>query len=165
LEGALGEVAGPTPLRRRAKEEVPQLVIDPDAVVFDPRKIIVKHTEDGGYVCLGFGPSAEFLRTLDEDRHFGSMIDEAEAALRKRCAPFAQNDDPFLGRLGAAVALAKDYDPDQPRDEHGRWSGDGAAAGFASGRFVAAPSLAPAMGAVKAMARCLRRKGRVLSGR
>lgn len=144
----MGEIVGPTPLRRRAKEEVPQLVIDPDAVAFDPGKIIIKHTEDGGYLCLGFGPSAEFLRAVDEDRNLGSRIDEADAAQSEHGAPFAKSDGPFLRRLGKAVALAKDYNPDQPRDEQGRWTSEGvegAATGFVSNRVVAAPGLVPAL--------------------
>jgi hypothetical protein len=146
----LGEVSGSTHQPRRDKGKAPQLVIDPDDVTLTPSKIIVKHTASGGYFCLGFGPSAEFLRAVDEDRRFGAAIDEAEAALRKRGAAFARNEDPFLRRLGAAVALAKDgFDPNQPRDDHGRWTGAGAGGATASflerESVVEAPKLVPAL--------------------
>jgi hypothetical protein len=57
-----------------------------------------------------------------------------------------------LNRLTAAVTLAKDYDPEQPRDNDGRWT-SGAAAGItaaaaASGASVLAPALAPALRAL-----------------
>jgi hypothetical protein len=152
MEAVLGEVSGSAHQPRRDKSEAPQLVIDPDDVTLTPSKIIVKHTGDGGYFCMGFGPSAEFLRAVDEDRRFGAAIDDAEAALRKRGAPFASNRDPFLRRLGAAVALAKDgFDPNQPRDDHGRWTGDGGGEGAAAAFFrnrnsvVALPRLVPAL--------------------
>lgn len=150
----MAEVSGPAQSARRAKGDVPQLVIDPDAVVLDPKKIIVKHTDDGGYFCLGIGPSAEFLRAIDEDDRFNEAIDKAAVALSKLGAPIASNPDPFLRRLGVAVALAKDYDPDQPRDDHGRWTSDGggaaggAAAAFVSRSVVEVPELVPALRAL-----------------
>jgi hypothetical protein len=132
MEAVLGEVSGSAHQPHQKKGKAPQLVIDPDDVTLTPSKIIVKHTGKGGYFCMGFGPSAEFLRAIDEDHRFGAAIDEAEAALRKRGSAFAGNDDPFLRRLGTAVALAKDgFDPNQPRDDHGRWTGDGAGGGAA----------------------------------
>lgn len=113
------EGSGAAHQAREVKSKPPQLVVDPGAVRLDRDKIIVQHTPDGGYFCIGFGPSAEFLRAIDEDDRFNEAINEA--ALRKRGTPLASNRDPFLRRLGAAVALAKDgYDPNQPRDDHGR---------------------------------------------
>lgn len=149
----MGEVSGSAHQPRRDKGKAPQLVIDPDDVTLTPSKIVVKHTGNGGYFCMGFGPSAEFLRAVDEDRRLGEAIDEAEAALSKRGAPFTSNRDPFLRRLGAAVALAKDgFDPNQPRDNHGRWTGDGggggAAAAFTSRSVVEVPELVPALRAL-----------------
>jgi len=133
---------------RQVKGKPPQLVVDPGAVWLDRDKIIVKHTPDGGYFCIGFGPCAEFLRAVDEDRRVGTAIDQANnSTLRK--SPLAKDDDPFLRRLGVAVALAKEYDPDQPRDDHGRWtsegSGAGAAAAFMSRSVVEVPELVPAL--------------------
>ncbi len=148
MEADLGEVPGSADHSRRDKGRAPQLVIDPEDVKLSPSKIIVKHTSEGGYFCMGFGPSAGFLRAVDEDRCFSAAIDEAEATLRKRGSAFARSEDPFLRRLGAAVALAKDgFDPDQPRDDHGRWAGDGA--GGAAASFLEsvgrAPLLVPAL--------------------
>jgi hypothetical protein len=154
MEAVLGEASGSAHQPRRENGKAPQLVIDPDDITLTPSKIVLKHTDDGGYFCLGLGPSAEFLRAVDEDRRFGAAIDDAEAALRKRGASFASNHDPFLRRLGAAVALAKEgFDPNQPRDDHGRWTGDGASGGAAAVAFVSrsvvdVPELVPALRAL-----------------
>jgi len=109
-----------------------KLVIDPDELTLDPRTI-VKHTDDGGYLCLGFGSSAEFLREVDNNSDF-EVIDQA---LGQR--QLGRSEDPFLRKLNAAVALAKEFDPDQPRDEQGRWTSEGEAADGAT-----AASAAPA---------------------
>jgi hypothetical protein len=152
MEAVLGEVSGSAHQPRRDKARAPQLVIDPDDVTLTPSKIIVKHTDDGGYFCMGFGLSAAFLRAVDEDDRFNEAIDDAEAVLRKRGSAFAREQDPFLRRLGTAVALAKDgFDPNQPRDDHGRWTGDGGGEGAAAAFFrnrnsvVALPRLVPAL--------------------
>jgi hypothetical protein len=149
----LGEVSGSAHHSRRDKGKAPQLVIDPDDVTLSPNKIVLKHTDDGGYFCMGFGPSAEFLRAVDENDRFNEAIDKAAVALGKLGAPIASSRDPFLRRLGAAVALAKDgFDPNQPRDDHGRWTGDGAggaaAAAFTSRSVVEVPELVPALRAL-----------------
>jgi hypothetical protein len=125
---------------RRAKRDAPQLVIDPDAVALDPRKIVVKHTDDGGYLCLGFGASAEFLCALDIE-----VEDEASVALTRRDAPLLTSRDPFLRRLGTAVALAKKYDPNEPRDARGRWTSEGAATASVADSVIAPEKHAPAL--------------------
>ncbi len=149
----MAEISGPAHARR-AKEGVPQLVVDPATMALDPDKIVVKHTDDGGYFCLGIGSSARFLRSLEDDRRFGAAIGEAETAPSAHGLPSAQGQDPFLRRLDAAVALAKDgFDPDQPRDAHGRWSGEGGGAAVAASivdSVVASPELVPALGALAA---------------
>ena len=130
----------------RVKDKAPQLVVDPDVVTLALGRIVLKHTDDGGYFCMGFGPSAEFLRAIDEDDRFNEAIDEAAVALGKLSAPIAPSLDPFLHRLGVAVALAKDgFDPDQPRDDHGRWTGEGGgAATLAATATVAESVIEPA---------------------
>jgi hypothetical protein len=85
---------------RQVKGKPPQLVVDPGAVRLDRNKIIVQHTPDGGYFCIGFGPSAEFLRAVDEDDRFGTAVDIAAAGLDKRGSPFRSNED------GSSVASA-----------------------------------------------------------
>lgn len=51
-------------------------------------------------------------------------------------------EDPFLRRLGSAVALAKDFDPEQPRDDDGRWTSGGAGA-VATRTAIATDIIAP----------------------
>ncbi len=115
---------------RWVKDKATQLVVDPDVVTLARGGIVLKHTDDGGYFCMGFGPSAGFLRAIDDDDRFNEAIDEAAVALgnlsgRAHRAKFGS----VLHRLGVAVALAKDgFDPDQPRDDHGRWTGEGGGA-------------------------------------
>jgi hypothetical protein len=129
MEAVLDDVSGPGQSARWVKDKAPQLVVDPDVVTLARGGIVLKHTDDGGYFCMGFGPSAGFLRAIDDDDRFNEAIDEAAVALGNLSAPIAPNSDPFLHRLGVAVALAKDgFDPDQPRDDHGRWTGEGGGA-------------------------------------
>ena len=98
------------------------LVFNPSELTLDDRKIVVERTNDGGYLCVGFGSAAQFLRAVDDDADFGKVV--AGRTPRGR--------DPFLSRLTAAVALAKDYDPEQPRDANGRWTGGGIAGSTAA---------------------------------
>jgi hypothetical protein len=142
---------------RRAKP--PYLVVDPEKLALDDRKIVVRHTRDGSYLCLGIGSAAQFLRAVDEDRRFNKTIDEA--LLTKSNATFASSGDRFLRRLGAAAAaLAKaGFDPGQVRDDHGRWTGEGEGGGGAAvastasllaDSVIAAPELVPALRALGA---------------
>lgn len=132
----MGEATGTAQHTRRAKGEALRLVIDPNEISLNPETVVVKHTRDGGYLCIGLGASADFLRKVDRDPQFG-----------------ADGDEPFLQRLSAAVTLAKDYDPNQPRDKDGQWTSGGAAFGVtaaaaASGASVLAPALGPALRAL-----------------
>jgi hypothetical protein len=91
MEAVLGEVSGTAQSARWVKDKAPQLVVDPDVVTLALGRIVLKHTNDGGYFCMGFGPSAEFLRAIDEDNHFNEAIDEAAVALGKLSAPIGQS--------------------------------------------------------------------------
>jgi hypothetical protein len=143
----LGQVSGSAHDARRGRIDVPQLIIDPDDVTIAPGEIVLKHTDSGGYFCLGFGPSAEFLRKVDEDPGFGAVLDEAEASLNKRRSPLAHTEDPFLRRLRSAISMTKDFDPEQPRDEQGRWTsvGDGGAASSIADSLIAPEKFVPAL--------------------
>ncbi len=117
--------------------EAPVLVFNPNELSLDDRRIVVERTNDGGYLCVGLGSAAQFLRAVDDDADFGKAI--ADRMPRGR--------DPFLARLTAAVALAKEYDSQQPRDENGRWTGGGIAGSVAAtadalfGNSAIAPAL------------------------
>ena len=151
LEAALNETLGSARYSRRAKGEAQQLLIDPERLALEPGKILVKQTAGGGYLCLGLGSSAEFLRKIDDEEDFvgSTATTDSQSILRK--SPLASSNDPFLRRLGSAVSLAKDgFDPDQPRDERGRWSGNGAAGAAAATVTIAddifsVPSLGTAL--------------------
>lgn len=113
---------------RQSRAEFPQLVLDPPDIALDPDRVLVKQTSDGGYFCLGLGAAAEFLRAVDEDEAFFRVADDpAQQDSLSAASPFAQSDDAPLRRLGLALALAKaGFDPNEPRDEAGRWTDSGA---------------------------------------
>ena len=64
-------------------------------------------------------------------------------------SPLAKRVDHSLRRLAVAITLTKDgYDPDEARDERGRWTASGAAAataGAAAADLFSAPALVPAL--------------------
>ena len=127
----------------------PTVVVDPGELSLDDQKVIVQHTRDGGYLCLGIGSAAQFLRAVDGDPVLGKKLDERTGVV----AVDRSGRDPFLTRLAVAVALAKDYDANEPRDDDGRWTSEGGGAGAAVGSTVAAtadallgnPDLVPAL--------------------
>lgn len=96
-----------------------RLVFNPETLSLDERTIVVQRANDGGYICLGLGSAGQFLRAV------------GESAVREKTASNPDEGDPFLRRLKTAIALAKDYDPAQPRDDHGRWTSDGVSAAAA----------------------------------
>lgn len=128
----------------------PRLILDPDDVALDDGDILVKHAADGGYFCLGLGSAASFLRAVDEDTALDRLVDAGGG--HKPIAgesPLAKSADPSLRRLAVAITLTKDgYDPDEARDEGGRWTGSGGAAataGAAAADLFSAPALIPAL--------------------
>jgi Restriction endonuclease fold toxin 5 len=81
-----------------------------------------------GYVCLGIGISGrvlDYAATAD-----GAAFEAASrgALLQKSIkASLVPPGDPFLRRLVMADALLKaGFNPDEPRDDHGRWTTGGA---------------------------------------
>jgi hypothetical protein len=118
----------------RAGAKTLRLLINPPHLQLDDRTVIFKYTGDGGWFCASFGDGANYMRAAKED-----------PVLRRRIETRAQNirrDRRALGtdlaRIMAAVELAKDYDPDQARDDHGRWTSEGATAAIAGATADAA---------------------------
>ncbi|HWE73856.1 MAG TPA: hypothetical protein VG328_11900 [Stellaceae bacterium] len=110
-----GGGAGAKPLR---------LLINPPQLQLDDRTVIFKYTGDGGWFCASFGDGAKYMRAAKEDPMLRARVARrAENIRRDRHAL-----GPDLARVIATVELAKDYDPDQARDDHGRWTSEGAAA-------------------------------------
>src|ERR1700722_13589480 len=106
-----------------------RLLINPPRLRLDDRTIIFKFTGNGGWFCASFGAGAKYMRAANED---AALRERIEAPTRKLLHG-RHALSPDLARVMAAVELAKDYDPDQPRDEQGRWT-SGDAGGAAGGR-------------------------------
>lgn len=123
----------------RRKFEPVRFTIDTEGNTVTHDRVLFHRTQSG-YVCVALGPPARFLRFAFED--------EGEAPFFRACRRYAQSleagelmptqvpggpfslakfDDPPLRRLAIAAALIKaGFDPDEPRDDHGRWSHEGA---------------------------------------
>lgn len=119
--------SGAAPRDGRGRAKGLRLFINPKSVSLDERNVVFRYTGDGGYLCVSFGAGAKFLQAAKEN-----------PALRKRIAADTAKllrdnrvTDPDLARVVATVALSKDYDPDEPRDEQGRWTSEGAAGAVA----------------------------------
>ena len=117
------------------------LVVDSDTFVLRQDHVLVQNTSQAVLV-MGFGPRADRLRRLacaeteDEDNPFVTrclgVVCEVEkghlAKARQSGIPRStlKIKDPMLRRLAIAEALAKaGFDPDEPRDERGRWTSGG----------------------------------------
>jgi Restriction endonuclease fold toxin 5 len=108
-----------------ARGGAPRVIINPERLEIEIGDLVLKHTTDGGYLCIGFGRGARFLDAVRRDARLNAMIDVREdEVLEQRQDHPLWNDDGHLRRLGIALSIARagDYDPDEPRDEHGRWS-------------------------------------------
>jgi hypothetical protein len=110
--------AGAKPLR---------LFINPPHLQLDDRTVIFKYTGDGGWFCASFGDGAKYMRAAKEDPALRRRIETRSRDIRRNRTALGSD----LARVMAAVELSKDYDPDQARDERGRWTAEGAAAAVA----------------------------------
>jgi hypothetical protein len=96
-----------------------------------------------GYVCAGLGSGGKLVQAAFVDRDLATLLDKGGiAALRGRGInlPLEGIDDAPLQRLAILTALAKDFDPNQPRDEQGRWTSEGAASAFVARTTVSSSS-------------------------
>lgn len=130
-----GESAGAQSLR---------LLINPPRLQLDDRTVIFKYTGDGGWLCASFGDGAKYMQAAQDDPVLRERIAEHAQNIRRGRAALG----PDLARVMAAVELAKDYDPEQARDELGRWTSEGASAatGVAGGTALMYASAAYADG-------------------
>jgi len=119
-----GRSAGVFPARGGA----PRVLVEPKRLELDLGDLVLKHTKDGGYLCIGFGRGARFLEAVDCDPRLNALVDRTEIdVIAKHDHPLA-NGDRYLRRLGIALSIARagGYDPDEPRDQRGRWTNLGA---------------------------------------
>jgi Restriction endonuclease fold toxin 5 len=96
-----------------------------------------------GYVCAGLGSGGRLLQAAFADRELATLLDKATVETLLRCGinpSLVGIDDPPVRRLAILTALAKDFDPDQPRDEQGRWTSEGAASAFVARTTVSSSS-------------------------
>src|SRR6185437_7149662 len=105
-----------------------RLLINPPQLQLDDRTVIFKYTGDGGWYCASFGDGAKYMRAAKEDPVLRRRIETRARDIRRGRDALG----PDLARVMAAVELAKDYDPDQARDDNGRWTSAGAAVGAAA---------------------------------
>jgi hypothetical protein len=110
-----------------------RLLINPPRLHLDDRTVIFKYTGDGGWFCASFGDGAKYMRAAKEDPMLRRRIEARACDIRRGRNALG----PDLARVMAAVELAKDYDPDQSRDDHGRWTSEGSGAGAAVAGAVA----------------------------
>jgi hypothetical protein len=122
-----------------------RLLINPPRWSLDDRTVIFQYTGNGGWFCASFGEGAKYMHAADNDAVLCRRIEARAQEIRRHRDALG----PDLARVMAAVELAKDYDPDQPRDEDGRWTSGGGAA--VAGAIADALSLYGAESAVPAL--------------
>jgi len=139
---------------------------DSDRGQLAPDRVLIQSTPVG-YVCAGLGDPARLLRfaferprpsdasAKNENYETNPIFTAACERLDKAIAaggiaearrlglkiPLGAIDDPALRRLAIAAALIKSrFDPDQPRDEDGRWtSGSGGGTAARGGSVISIP--------------------------
>jgi hypothetical protein len=140
--------AAPHSSGRSAGAKSLRLLINPPRLQLDDRTVVFKYTGDGGWLCASFGDGAKYMDAAESDPTLRARI-AARAREIKRGRDALGAD---LARVMAAVELSKDYDPEQARDERGRWTSEGAAAaaGFLGDEFniFGAKSAAPGLRAL-----------------
>ena len=120
-------------------------VVDVDTGILRRDRVLVQHAP-AAVVVMGFGPRAEELRRfacaeaaddddpfLDRCRGVVRAIESGRLAKTGRAGlprSVLKIKDRTLRRLAIAEALAKaGFDPDEPRDERGRWTSEGGGEG------------------------------------
>jgi hypothetical protein len=167
---------------RRLHERGPDcrgLVVDSDGVMLGPDCVLVRRTVRGfeaadseqlaGLTKTVFADDARLRRLPQVLAGVVSALeagDLVKAQLLGLALRLGKLDEAQLRRLSRAGGLAKDaisFDPDQPRDERGRWTTEGgqAVSGAAAARMTMPPPRSPWLGEVAPAA--LRALGQVAS--
>ncbi len=125
------------PLRGTPARELARDAASADAACGNLRRdSILVQQSPVGYFCIGFGEAARTLRFVFDDgsaarsafgdtAHLAAALDLHDivpAPVAGPAATLAEGGDRYLSRLAAMASLAKSggWDPDEPRDEHGR---------------------------------------------
>jgi hypothetical protein len=133
------------------------LAVDEDGVMLGPDGVLVRRTPlgyrsaDPGHLALltraAFGEDRRLRRlpiVLDAIAQALDRGDLVKAQLLGLELPLGELDDRSLRRVSVVADLIKaGFDPDQPRDERGRWT-DASAAGAAAARMTRPPAAKPA---------------------
>ncbi|HLG86275.1 MAG TPA: hypothetical protein VKZ79_03660 [Alphaproteobacteria bacterium] len=115
------------------------LTVDPDGVMLGPDCVLIRRTDAGYRVANPVETEAVLryaLRNRDDFADLPLRLDRIARALEAGDLAKAQIlglqlgfddlDDDKLRRLDVGATLVKEgYDPNQPRDEDGRWTSDG----------------------------------------
>ena len=127
------------------------LAVDPEGVVLGADCVLVRRTPRG-YSCAAPDEIALLRRAVfDDDTRLGRLpivlasivraLDRGDLVMAQLLGleiPLDELDDDRLWRLSRAADLIKaGFDPDQPRDDHGRWTSEGATGGAAAARVTA----------------------------
>jgi hypothetical protein len=141
------------------------LLVDVDTGVVRRDHVLVQRAP-GAVLVLGYGPRAEQLRRFACEEVVGDAdpfiarcngiaraIESGTLAKARRCGvprAILEMQDRTLRRLAIAEAMAKaGFNPDEPRDERGRWTSEGgparggSAGGTGAGTAVAVATMAP----------------------
>lgn len=116
------------------------LTVDRDGVMLGPGCVLVRRTPDGYRVAnpvevgailrFALGEAGEVAGLTTRLGWIARALDQGQVAKAQILGlqlPFDTLGDRELWRLDVGTALVKEgYDPNQPRDERGRWTGDGA---------------------------------------
>jgi hypothetical protein len=134
---------------RRLHERSPHsrgLSVDSEGVTLGPDCVLVRRT-DKGYERAPVGEIVDLTRSVFGRDHRLERLPIVLARITEALAagdlvkaqllgleiPIHDLDDRQLMRLRRAGNLVKEYDPNQPRDERGRWASIGAAVAAAAG--------------------------------
>jgi len=137
-----------------AKNAVRGFEVDTQKTTLAPGYVFVRQTPIG-LLCVGMANDCRYLKTAFEDRRVAAILKRATEVIERQCPTsdlLPDVDDPYLRRLSLFARLSKDFNPDQPRDDHGRWTSEGTPA--PSGAFLA-PELPPSPSVLGAVARAV----------
>ncbi len=134
-------MSSPFARMRRLHQRGPRsrgLVVDRDGVALGPNAVLVRRTPSG-YRCVETRDVERVTRTVfardSRLQRLPLMLaqiagaldtgDVAKAQLLGLEIPIGELDDGQLARLAAAGLIKAGFDPSQPRDDGGRWTGEG----------------------------------------